>query len=631
MGQTDRVSNADLVYDVLRSAGQPLTFQEIFDEVNRRQPVTTREPKATLRSALTQGRQLVSLGDGHYGYLPHLVNGCLLRVPLTEKKPADHPLVYPDEVRQALWPSFLEIQKRTVRRPVQVRLPGGDMVALSLEFLGPGVWGSPLPKGLRNYLAESRAAAGDSLLVKVIEGEAGLLEARLESRRQRNEPAVRRRNQELADLAYHVLHRNLWREVPIWDLVIALLGRGAYRADVTPDPLQTVLKGDHRFTDAGLKMWMLSEAITPDVLGNIRQRKEVEPSLLGIQHEIAPPTSLRRSMEQTMADLGALLSQHEFDSVEDANAFLQKTLAKGGPPTRRAETPLAKAQDLMYDAWEAAIPRDRVRIARQALAISPDCADAYVLLAEETARSAPEAANLYAKGVAAGERALGKQAFADDVGHFWGVIETRPYMRARLGLAQVLWEMDRRQEAIGHAWDMLRLNPGDNHGVRDALLGWLLEAGDNTQVKELLDKYPGDGAATWVYGRTLYAFRSEGDSQRARSLLADALKANRYVPAYLLGITRLPDSLPDMMSFGDESEAIVCADEQLAAWRGTPGARRWLGAHAQEVSATCRVGSGETTRPCTYRRQYRLSNAGLCGCTNACNSESRIQTDAALV
>src|SRR5256885_2313751 len=95
-------SYADLVHKVLRAAEQPLTFQEVFDRVAQRRPITTRNPKATIRGALTESRQLVSLGDGRYGYLPHLLCGSLLRVPLTEKKPANQPLIYPDEVREAL-------------------------------------------------------------------------------------------------------------------------------------------------------------------------------------------------------------------------------------------------------------------------------------------------------------------------------------------------------------------------------------------------------------------------------------------------------------------------------------------------------------------------------------------------
>lgn len=96
----------------------------------------------------------------------------------------------------------------------------------------------------------------------------------------------------------------------------------------------------------------------------------------------------------------------------------------------------ATAAHLMYDAWGASDPKRRIALAKKALGLSPLCADAYVLLAQETASNLDQAIELYRQGVEAGEMALGKAAFRDDVGHFWGLLETRPYMRARHGLAQ---------------------------------------------------------------------------------------------------------------------------------------------------------------------------------------------------
>ena len=214
MAETREPSYADLVHDVLRSAGRPLTFQEISERVNRRRPVTTRSPKATIRNALTQARQLISLGDGRYGYLPHLLQGSLLRLPLTEKKPANRPLIYPEEVRHALRPDFFEVRKRRLDRPVRVRLRNGDEVVLALEFFGNGIWGSPMPEGLRRYLVDKRAAAGDSLLIRVVDGEAGDCEAWFESRLNQDRAAVAGRNRELADTAYQLLRESRSRDVP---------------------------------------------------------------------------------------------------------------------------------------------------------------------------------------------------------------------------------------------------------------------------------------------------------------------------------------------------------------------------------------------------------------------------------
>ena len=57
----------------------------------------------------------------------------------------------------------------------------------------------------------------------------------------------------------------------------------------------------------------------------------------------------------------------------------------------RANDATAKAQEVMYEAWDQTNPHTRIALAQKALAISPLCADAYVLLAEERAKSAAEA------------------------------------------------------------------------------------------------------------------------------------------------------------------------------------------------------------------------------------------------
>lgn len=242
------------------------------------------------------------------------------------------------------------------------------------------------------------------------------------------------------------------------------------------------------------------------------------------------------------------------------------------------DTPLAQAQELMYEAFEAPSEKQRIRLARQALEISPDCADAYVLLAEN-ALSRKEALELYEKGVEAGERALGPQAFQEDVGHFWGMLETRPYMRARQGLAFALWTSGRRDEAVQHLQDMLRLNPNDNQGLRYTLAGFLFFLDRDDDLVKLLQQFPDDGMATWAYTRALLAFRQQGDAPESQKLLKQALKTNKHVPFYLLGEKFPPQEPPGSYSPGDESEALNYIGGFLAAWKSTPGAIDWLRAH----------------------------------------------------
>jgi tetratricopeptide (TPR) repeat protein len=279
-------------------------------------------------------------------------------------------------------------------------------------------------------------------------------------------------------------------------------------------------------------------------------------------------------MEQQMQALTRLLAEQEFASLDEANAFIQQHLAGGQPLAAAPATPLEEAQELIYEALETTGAR-RLALARRALERSPDCADAYVLLAEDTG-DPREALRLYEQGVRAGERALGPATFREDVGHFWGILETRPYMRARHGLAAVLWHLGERDAAIGHVQDLLRLNPGDNQGVRYTLATWLLAVGDDAALEHLLQAYPDEGSATWAYTRALAAFRRHGPGDRADAALRAALATNPFVPAYLLGRKKLPRQLPAYVGFGDENEAVAYVAEAAEAWLVSPEALAWL-------------------------------------------------------
>ncbi len=249
---------------------------------------------------------------------------------------------------------------------------------------------------------------------------------------------------------------------------------------------------------------------------------------------------------------------------------------------------LKQAQDLIYDAWEASTAKRRIALAEKALALSSLCADAYVVLAQHAERGSDKEFDLWRRGVEAGKKALGEVAFAEWVGEFWGILETRPYMRARCGLVRALWARGARGEAIDHLRDMLRLNPNDNQGARYVLAALLVEAGRDKDLAMLLNDYPDDGAAAWSWTAALLAFRRAGDSRESSTLLTQALADNGHVPGYLFEERPLPKLLPAYISPGDEDEAIQYVVDFRTGWVNTPGAIDWLRVHAPAPKAVKR-------------------------------------------
>lgn len=173
---------------------------------------------------------------------------------------------------------------------------------------------------------------------------------------------------------------------------------------------------------------------------------------------------------------------------------------------------------------------------------------------------------------------LGKRCSRKTSATSGGILETRPYMRARLGLAQCLWRLGKHEETIEHFQDMLRLNPNDNQGVREQLMTILIGLGRNEDAENLYERYEEDIMAVWMYSRALLDFRKHGQSAVADRSLKTALKKNKHVPAYLLEIKKLPTALPDYHSFGDVNEAVLYVRDNKTVWETSPGALEWLAA-----------------------------------------------------
>ncbi len=298
--------------------------------------------------------------------------------------------------------------------------------------------------------------------------------------------------------------------------------------------------------------------------------------------ETRQPFLAQNSMEKALLNVKRLMRTQKFTSAADMNQFLKEHMSDPDKLAPEPQTPLERAQDVMFEAFEAR-GRRQVQLARAALAICPDCADAYVMLAQRG--SDPERAReLFVKAVAAGERALGEEVFRDSIGHFWGITETRPYMRARAGLAGALEKLGRYKEATDHYREMLRLNPGDNQGIRYILLPALLHGRHLHEAHRLLDdpQYRDDSSAAWLYGRALLAFLREGNSAGARSKLIAAVKENPYVPSVLLSTDGLPES-PRSYSPGSPDEADVYANEVNDLWTKATGALEWLATTVREL------------------------------------------------
>lgn len=261
--------------------------------------------------------------------------------------------------------------------------------------------------------------------------------------------------------------------------------------------------------------------------------------------------------------------------MDGLRMYMEKAM---GGAAKSGSSEEQRAQDMFYDAMETG----DFDLILKALEIDPgnvDCLQQMLAIYDTTD---PEGVDAARQVVKLAEKRLGKQMFEECKGHFWGMLETRPYMRARCDLALRLVALGRIDEAIKEHEGMLELCPGDNLGMRYGLLGLYLrekrveDAG--RLLKEFEDERPYSAMMAWGY--VLERFLN-GTLDEAVEALEVARDVNGYAEAYLKGHRKLPNKPAGYYSPGSREEAQICAEMQKAAWDANPDAIDWLTAQAK--------------------------------------------------
>ena len=135
------------------------------------------------------------------------------------------------------------------------------------------------------------------------------------------------------------------------------------------------------------------------------------------------------------------------------------------------------------------------------------------------------------------------------------ILETRPLYAGKARIWPMLWETGKREEAVTHYQDMLRLNPNDNQGIRYILLTALLFLGRDKEAAALHKRIR---ATAWRIGhgrRRCFFSRTKGDGEEAERRLCPPLSVSIHVVDLLLGRKKLRN-LPPYISLGDKDEAV---------------------------------------------------------------------------
>lgn len=286
-------------------------------------------------------------------------------------------------------------------------------------------------------------------------------------------------------------------------------------------------------------------------------------------------------LEQINRVIQKMISNKDFANTDEINRYLEDEVSMMPIDeilAQVAQDPIERAQDLAYRSMVAESREAALQLARQAVEMDPACVDAQVtIVLAETGTPEATITRLREVVARAGE-ALGPGFMKEAEGNFWKILETRPFMRAREVLLTFLRGAGRLEEAAAEATAMLELNPGDNQGVRDTLLGIHLEAGHQQRAEALMARYPNDSSAIFRWG-TVLAHLLAGRTAAAEEAFAKAMETNPYFFDYLTARLPFPESPPTSHTPGGPSEAAFCMLQLGPVWIRHPQAMAWLEAH----------------------------------------------------
>ncbi|SDS36341.1 SEC-C motif-containing protein [Paenibacillaceae bacterium GAS479] len=274
--------------------------------------------------------------------------------------------------------------------------------------------------------------------------------------------------------------------------------------------------------------------------------------------------SLKEGEEQMRA-ITELLNAQNFQSSAEAQAFLDKLMRDGVPESIHNEASKAQqARELLITADREPNSRKRIELAEQAMKLDPGNADIYLIYSQE-ANTVREALHYAKLGMEAAKTSLGADFFKKNTGHFWGLIETRPFMRAKFAYAQLLQEDDNDKDAASQYEELLTLCPNDNLGARYELLAIYLNQNELKLAQQLFDEHE-EHTTNVLYDQLVLEYLKNGISDRLAPLASAARKANPYVIAYVTGQKKLSRLQNDYITVGDESEAENYAYRHRKLW-----------------------------------------------------------------
>lgn len=256
--------------------------------------------------------------------------------------------------------------------------------------------------------------------------------------------------------------------------------------------------------------------------------------------------------------LQEFLKNNNVENIDEANEKLQEFIKMyNNGEIEYENTPLDDAYEILEEAQNARNEKEAIKLAKKAYEKSPECFDA-ILFQCDLEENGIKRMKLLDDGLEAEKNRLTKKKYFDkeNIGHFYGIFETRPYIIGLVIKAEYLLEEGKLRQAESICKEVLRLNENDNIGARYLLMAIFATLEEENDMLKLYKKYPEEDLEMLFPLFALY-YKS-GNDKKAKEYLNRVNKCNpNFVKLFNGTIKENNEVNPGYYSRGDSSEIFM--------------------------------------------------------------------------